>query len=62
MKDAVLINCVFLFPGKNSLQPAIGKYSERAYWKMYFAPSKCDTLPIKQLVNQEFPNGYRTIS
>jgi hypothetical protein len=30
MKDARLINCVFLFPYKNSLQLTISKYSDRA--------------------------------
>ena len=30
MKDARLINCVFLFPRKNSLQLTISKYSDRA--------------------------------
>ena len=29
MKDARLINCVFLFPCKNSLQLNISKYSDR---------------------------------
>jgi hypothetical protein len=30
MKDALLINCVFLFPYKNSFQLTVSIYSDRA--------------------------------